>query len=95
MLLGELLTLRKQQLPVKVVVFNNAALSFVELEIKAAGIVTYGTDLINPDFGGIARSGLFGARVEKAASSRQRCRPCSGTTARPWSTSAPPATSSR
>jgi pyruvate dehydrogenase (quinone) len=67
MLLGELLTLRQQQLPVKVVVFNNAALSFVELEMKAAGIVTYGTDLINPDFAGIARSaGLFGARVEKA-----------------------------
>ena len=67
MLLGELLTLRQQQLPVKVVVFNNAALSFVELEMKAAGIVTYGTDLVDPDFAGIARSaGLFGARVETA-----------------------------
>ncbi|TDW24491.1 ubiquinone-dependent pyruvate dehydrogenase [Kribbella kalugense] len=67
MLLGELLTLRQQQLPVKVVVFNNTALSFVELEMKAAGIVTYGTDLTNPDFAGIATAaGLFGARVEKA-----------------------------
>ena len=67
MLLGELLTLRQQQLPVKVVVFNNSALSFVELEMKAAGIVTYGTDLVDPDFAGIARSaGLFGARVEAA-----------------------------
>ena len=67
MLLGELLTLRQQQLPVKVVVFNNAALSFVELEMKAAGIVTFGTDLVDPDFAGIARSaGLFGARVEQA-----------------------------
>ena len=67
MMLGELLTLRQQQLPVKVVVFNNAALSFVELEMKAAGIVTFGTDLVDPDFAGIARSaGLFGARVEKA-----------------------------
>jgi len=67
MLLGELLTLRQQSLPVKVVVFNNAALSFVELEMKAAGIVTYGTDLVDPDFSGIARSaGLFGARVEAA-----------------------------
>ena len=43
MLLGELLTLRQQQLPVKVVVFSNGALSFVELEMKAGGIVTYGT----------------------------------------------------
>jgi pyruvate dehydrogenase (quinone) len=68
MLLGELITLRQQHLPVKVVVFNNGALSFVELEMKAAGIVTYGTDLDNPDFAGIATAaGLFGARVEKAA----------------------------
>jgi len=48
-------------------VFNNGALSFVELEMKAAGIVTYGTDLDNPDFAGIARAaGLFGVRVDKA-----------------------------
>jgi len=67
MLLGELITLRQQQLPVKVVVFNNGALSFVELEMKAAGIVTYGTELDNPDFAGIARAaGLFGARVDEA-----------------------------
>jgi pyruvate dehydrogenase (quinone) len=67
MLLGELLTLHQQQLPVKVVVFSNGALSFVELEMKAAGIVTYGTDLVDPDFAGIARAaGLFGTRVEKA-----------------------------
>ena len=67
MLLGELLTLRQQHLPVKVVVFNNGALSFVELEMKAAGIVTFATDLDNPDFAGIAQAiGLFGVRVEKA-----------------------------
>jgi pyruvate dehydrogenase (quinone) len=67
MALGELLTLRQQQLPVKIVVFNNGALSFVELEMKAAGIPTYGTDLLDPDFTGIARAaGLFGVRVEKA-----------------------------
>jgi hypothetical protein len=34
----------------------NGALSFVELEMKAAGIVTYGTDLDNPDFAGIAQA---------------------------------------
>jgi pyruvate dehydrogenase (quinone) len=68
MLLGELLTLHQQQLPVKVVVFTNGALSFVELEMMAAGIVTYGTDLVDPDFAGIGRAaGLFGARVEKAS----------------------------
>ncbi len=68
MLLGELLTLHQQRLPVKIVVFNNGALSFVELEMKAAGIVSFGTDLVDPDFAGIARAaGLFGARVEKAS----------------------------
>ncbi|MEV6423785.1 ubiquinone-dependent pyruvate dehydrogenase [Streptomyces sp. NPDC051662] len=65
MLLGELITLRQLDLPVKVVVFNNSALSFVELEMTAAGIVTYGTGLDNPDFSAQARAaGLFGARVE-------------------------------
>jgi hypothetical protein len=49
-------------------VFNNSALSFVELEMKAAGIVTFGTDLVDPDFTAIAKaSGLFGVRVEKAS----------------------------
>jgi pyruvate dehydrogenase (quinone) len=67
MLLGELLTLRQQHLPVKVVVFNNHSLAFVELEMKAAGIVNYGTELDNPDFAAIARAaGLFGATVERA-----------------------------
>jgi len=67
MLLGELITLRQHDLPVKVVVFNNGALSFVELEMKAAGIVTYGTELDNPDFAALAAAaGLFGARVDKA-----------------------------
>jgi pyruvate dehydrogenase (quinone) len=67
MLLGDLITLRQLHLPVKVVVFNNGALSFVELEMKAAGIVNWGTDLDNPDFAGIARAtGLFGVRVEAA-----------------------------
>ena len=73
MLLGELITLRQQHLPVKIVVFNNGALSFVELEMKAAGIVTYGTDLDNPDFAAIARAaGLFGARVEQGRRAGRR-----------------------
>jgi len=67
MLLGELITLRQMDLPVKVVVFNNSALSLVELEMKAAGFVNYGTDLDNPDFAAIAQAiGLSGTTVEKA-----------------------------
>jgi len=65
MLLGELITLRQLHLPVKIVVFNNGALSFVELEMKAAGFVNFGTDLDNPDFAGVARAvGLHGVTVE-------------------------------
>jgi pyruvate dehydrogenase (quinone) len=66
MLFGELLTLVQNKLPVKVVVFNNSALSFVELEMKSAGFVNFGTDLHNPDFGAVARAlGIFGVHVEK------------------------------
>jgi len=65
MLMGELLTLRQHRLPVKVVVLNNGALSFVELEMKADGIVNFGTDLDNPDFAEVARAvGLHGERVD-------------------------------
>lgn len=64
MLLGDLITLRQQRLPVKVVVFSNGALGFVELEMKADGIVTYGTELDNPDFAAVAAAvGLHAERV--------------------------------
>jgi pyruvate dehydrogenase (quinone) len=66
MMFGELLTLRQLALPVKVVVFNNGALAFVDLEMKAAGIVTYATDLDNPNFADVASAiGLHGVRVER------------------------------
>ena len=68
MLMGELLTLRQQRLPVKIVVFNNGSLGFVELEMKADGIVNFGTDLDNPDFAEVASAvGLHGIRVERPA----------------------------
>lgn len=66
MMLGDLLTLRQLKLPVKLVVFRNDSLAFVELEMKAAGIVDFGTDLVNPDFTKLAESaGILGVRVEK------------------------------
>ena len=65
MLMGDLLTLRQQELPVKVIVLDNHSLAFVELEMKAAGIVDYGTDLVNPDFTKIAEgAGLLGLRAD-------------------------------
>lgn len=68
MMLGELLTAVQNDLPVKVVVLNNSSLNFVELEMKAAGFVTYGTGLDNPDFAAVARAmGIKGVRVERSA----------------------------
>ncbi|MFV9425154.1 ubiquinone-dependent pyruvate dehydrogenase [Microbacterium sp. S1037] len=67
MLLGELITIVQNDLPVKVVVFDNSSLNFVELEMKAAGFVTFGTDLKNPDFAAVAEAiGLKGFRVDDA-----------------------------
>src|SRR6266480_1512355 len=61
MLLGDLLSLRQLRLPVKVVIFRNDALAFVELEMKATGILDFGTELINPDFAKMAEAaGLLG-----------------------------------
>jgi len=66
MLLGELLTLRQLKLPVELVVFNNSSLGFVELEMKAAGLLDFATDLVNPNFAQLAESaGILGLRVEK------------------------------
>ncbi|MDB5085563.1 MAG: pyruvate dehydrogenase [Bacilli bacterium] len=68
MLLGDLLTLRQHKVPVKVVVFNNSSLSFVELEMKAAGLLETGTDLDNPNFATVAQAlGIEGIRVEDPA----------------------------
>ena len=65
MLLDDLLSLRQVRLPVKVVVFKNDALAFVELEMKAAGILEFATDLHNPDFAKMAEAaGLLGLTAE-------------------------------
>ena len=61
MLMGDLLSLRQLKAPVKVVVFKNNSLAFVELEMKAAGLVDFGTDLENPSFAKMAEAaGLLG-----------------------------------
>jgi len=68
MMLGDLITLQQLQLPVKVVVFNNGSLGFVELEMKAAGFATFGTDLVDPNFAAVARAlGMHGVRVDRPA----------------------------
>ncbi|KAB1073011.1 ubiquinone-dependent pyruvate dehydrogenase [Methylobacterium planeticum] len=65
MLMGDLLTLRQERLPLKIVVFNNGTLGFVEMEMKAAGYLETGVSLDNPDFAALARAaGIHGRRVE-------------------------------
>ncbi|MBT1544614.1 ubiquinone-dependent pyruvate dehydrogenase [Curtobacterium aurantiacum] len=65
MLLGELITIVQNKLPVKIVVFDNSSLNFVELEMKAAGFVNYGTELQNPDFAAVAEAiGIKGFKVD-------------------------------
>ena len=50
----------------KLVVFNNSSLGFVELEMKAAGMAaTSRPTCVNPDFAKLAESaGILGLRVE-------------------------------
>jgi len=68
MLMGDLLTLTQLELPVKVVVFNNSALGFIELEQKSTGFLDYGTGFKNPNFAALAEAvGIRGIRLEDPA----------------------------
>ena len=65
MLLGDLLTLAQEELPVKVLVFNNGVLGMVRLEMQVAGIPDFQTELHNVDFAALAEScGIRGIRAE-------------------------------
>ncbi len=68
MLMGDLLSLAQLGLPVKVVVFNNGALGFIELEQKSTGFLDFGTELKNPNLAAMAEAvGIKGIRLEDAA----------------------------
>ena len=67
MLLGDLLTTVQENLPIKIIVYDNGKLGFVDIEQKAAGLVPLYTDLKNPNFGEVAKAaGLWGHSVSKA-----------------------------
>lgn len=67
MLMGDLLTLVQENLPVKLLVYNNGSLGFVEMEQRVEGLLDAYTDLKNPDFARLADvCGLRGWRVTKA-----------------------------
>ena len=68
MLMGDFLSLMQLNLPVKVVVFNNGALGFIELEQKSTGFLETGTELQNPNFAAMAEAvGIRGIRLEDPA----------------------------
>src|SRR5215475_6051212 len=65
MLMGDFITLTQYKLPLKVVVFNNGTLGFVELEQKSTGFLDFGVDLQNPNFAAMAEAvGIRGIRLE-------------------------------
>lgn len=67
MLLGDLLTTVQEQIPIKICVFNNGTLGFVELEQKVEGLIESFTELKNPDFSDVGRAvGLWSRRVERS-----------------------------
>lgn len=64
MLLGELVTARMYNLPIKVVVFNNSTLGMVKLEMLVNGLPDYGTDVHDVNYAEVANAiGLHGERV--------------------------------
>ena len=68
MLMGDFISLKQLGLPVKVVVFNNGALGFLELEQKSTGFLDFGTELKNPNFAAMAGAiGIRGIRLEEPA----------------------------
>jgi pyruvate dehydrogenase (quinone) len=67
MLFGDLMTTIQEDLPIKIVVYDNSKLGFVEIEQRAEGMLNLFTDLKNPDFGKVAEAlGLWGRTVDKA-----------------------------
>ena len=67
MLFGDLMTIVQQELPIKIAVFDNGKLGFVEIEQKAEGMLDTFTKLKNPNFAEVARAlGLWGQTVSTA-----------------------------
>jgi pyruvate dehydrogenase (quinone) len=68
MLLGDLLTIVSEKLPIKIIVFNNSTLGMVRLEMMVGGYPFWGTEMQNPDFSAVARAmGFHAERVERKA----------------------------
>ncbi|WP_328584872.1 pyruvate dehydrogenase [Streptomyces sp. NBC_00370] len=65
MLMGELLTVKLHELPVKTIVFNNSSLGMVKLEMLVEGLPEHETDHGPVDYAAIARgAGIEAIRIE-------------------------------
>ena len=68
MLMGDLITIVSQKLPIKIIVFNNSTLGMVRLEQMVGGYPFWGTEMQNPDFSAVAKAiGFHAERVERKA----------------------------
>jgi pyruvate dehydrogenase (quinone) len=67
MLIGDLMTTIQENLPIKIAVYNNSKLGFIDIEQKSVGLIPTFTDLKNPNFGEVAKAmGIWGHQVSKA-----------------------------
>lgn len=66
MLMGDLLTIVRYKLPVKMIVYDNRSLGFVQMEMEDDKIPVWQTNLDNPDLGKLASDmGMLGITVDK------------------------------
>lgn len=66
MLMGELVTLQHYDLPVKIILFDNATLGMVRLEMMVEGLPSFATDSPAIDYAAVARAvGIHAVRVEQ------------------------------
>ncbi len=75
MTMTELSTIKKYNVPVKIVVFNNYKLAMIKFEQKVSGFPQWGVDLVNPDFSLISKAyGIESDRMESAGKMRSMIR---------------------
>jgi len=72
MLLGDVITLVQENVPIKIAVYDNGKLGFVELEQKGEGLVPVYTDLRNPDFGKSRKPWASGQDRQQGRRARRR-----------------------
>lgn len=73
MLMGDLLTIASEKLPVKTVVFNNSTLGMVRLEMLVDGLPFFGTDVNDVNYADIATAcGIHSVRITDPAQLRQQ-----------------------